>query len=123
MGELDGKYRITSTTNYKGPIERKSDGETEIRNGQTSRVDNSGIQWTSRFKILNETEVEMISTADPHDAKANAALLRPDGSPTLEPVSYHAILKLSRKGDKIQMSGQIHYGEEIVFLTLRKIGD
>ncbi|HTK84173.1 MAG TPA: hypothetical protein VL625_03720 [Patescibacteria group bacterium] len=123
MGDLDGRYRITSTTNYKGPIERKSDGETEIRNGQTSRIDDSGIQWTSRFKILSETEVEMIATADPHDAKASAALLRPDGSPTLEPVSYHAILKLSRKGDKIQMSGQIHYGDEVVFLTLRKIGD
>jgi hypothetical protein len=123
MNELDGRYRITSTTNYKGPIERKSDGETEIRGGQTSRIDASGIQWTSRFKVLSETEVEMISTADPHDAKANAALLRPDGSPTLEPVSYHAVLKLSRKGDKIQMSGQIHYGDEVVFLTLRKIGD
>jgi hypothetical protein len=123
MGELDGKYRITSTTNYKGPIERKSDGETEIRNGQTSRIDDSGIQWTSRFKVLNEAEVEMISTADPHDAKANSALLRPDGSPTLDPVSYHAILKLSRKGDKVQMSGQIHYGDEVVFLTLRKISD
>lgn len=123
MNDLDGRYRITSTTNYKGPIERKSDGETEIRDGQTSRIDESGIQWTSRFKVLSEAEVEMISTADPHDAKANAALLRPDGSPTLEPVSYHAILKLSRKGDKIQMSGQIHYGDEVVFLTLRKIGD
>lgn len=121
MNELDGRYRISSTTSYKGPIERKSDGETEIRDGQTSRIDDSGIQWTSRFKVLSETEVEMVSTADPHDAKANAALLRPDGSPTLEPVSYHAVLKLSRKGDKIQMSGQIHYGDEVVFLTLRKI--
>jgi hypothetical protein len=121
--ELDGTYQITSTSNYKGPLERKHDGITRIQNGQTARIDDSGIQWTSRFKVLSDTEVEMISTADPHDAKADAALLRPDGTPTLDPVSYHSVLKLSRKGDRIQMSGQIQYGDEIVFLTLRRTGD
>jgi hypothetical protein len=31
-------------------------------------------------------------------------------------------LKLARKGDKIQMSGQIEYGNDVIFLTMRKTG-
>ena len=33
------------------------------------------------------------------------------------------VLKLARKGDKIQMSGQIEYGADVVFLTMRRIGE
>jgi hypothetical protein len=120
---LDGKYRISSVSNYEGPLERRSDGVTEIRNGETARFDDNGILWRSRFTPRGEDEVEMTSVADPSEAKPGAALKRPDGSPTLEPVTYGAILKLSRKGDKIRISGQVQYGNEIVILTLSRIGD
>ena len=121
--ELDGTYQVTSTSSYDGPLAQKSDGETEIRNGQTRRRDTNNVLWTSTFKILSDTEVEMTSTADPREAKSDFALTRPDGSPSYEPVTYTAILKLARKGDKIQMSGSISYGNDIVMLTLRKIGN
>ena len=120
---LDGKYQVTSTSSYEGPLERRSDGSTEIRGGKTSRMDGNSVIWTSEFKILSETEVEMISVADPSRAKGDFALIRPDGSPTREPVTYRTIMKLARKGDKIQMSGRIEYGDEITLLTMRRTGD
>jgi hypothetical protein len=123
MSELDGKYQVSSTSNYDGPIERKSDGVTEIRDGQTLRFDENGVMWTSRFTVLNDKEVEMVSVADPAEARRDFALLQPNGVPTREPVTYRSVLKLARKGDKIQLSGQIEYGNEIVFLTMRKIVD
>jgi hypothetical protein len=121
MSDLDGKYNVSSTSSYGGPLERKSDGMTEIRDGKTSRTDDNGVLWSSTFTILGETEVEMVSIADPARARADYALTRPDGVPTREPVTYRTVLKLARKGDRIQMSGQIEYGNDIVFLTMRKI--
>jgi len=119
---LDGKYLVTSTTDYKGPLEKKSDGETEIRDGQTRRYDRANCLWTSKFSIVSETEVEMVSIADPKDADVDFLLTRPDGSPTREPVTYKTMLKLARKDDRIQMSGQISYGGDLTFITMRKTG-
>lgn len=120
--ELDGHYLITSTSSYDGPLERRSDGTTDIKNGQTERTDDNGVKWTSSFTVLNDNEVEMVSVADPTKSDPDFGLTRPDGTPTRDIVTYRSILKLSRKGDKIQMSGKIEYGKEIVFLTLRKNG-
>ena len=119
---LDGKYLVTSTTDYKGPLEKKSDGETEIRDGQTRRYDKANCLWTSTFTILNDQEVEMVSIADPAEADVDFLLLAPNGSPTRHPVTYKTILKLARKDGRIQMSGQIQYGKDLTFLTMRKIG-
>ncbi len=121
--ELDGKYLVSTTTNYQGPFEKKSDGETQIVNGQTNRRDEANCLWTSTFTILSEEEVEMVSVADPYEADDDFALTRPDGTPTSDAVTYSATLKMNRKGDKIQLSGKIRYGTEIVFITMRRIGD
>ncbi len=120
--ELDGTYQVTSTSNYDGPLIKKSDGVTEIRDGQTRRYDDNNVLWTSTFNIISEQEVEMIAVADPLEAKTDFLLRRPDGSPTKDPVTYRTMLRLARKGDKIQMSGQIEYGDEIVILTMRRSG-
>ena len=120
--ELDGTYQVSSTTSYNGPLAKKSDGVTEIKNGQTERRDNANCLWTSTFTILNENEVEMISVADPSEADGDFSLTRPDGTPTREPVTYKAILKLARKGDKIQLSGEVEYDNDVTLLTMRKIG-
>lgn len=121
--ELDGTYRVITVSSYDGPIERKSDGITEIRNGQTNRRDDNNILWTSTFTVMDDGQVKMVSVADPTEARGDAALVRPDGTPTRSPVTYESVMKLARKGDKIQMSGQIQYGNEIVILTMRRIGD
>lgn len=121
---LDGKYRITTTNSYQSAIEKRSDGETEIRGGQTQRMDDANCKWTSTFEIMNDNEVKMTSVADPTNAEIDFLLTAPDGSPTRNITTYEATLKLSRKGDdKIQMSGQIHYGHDVVFLTMRKIAE
>ncbi len=124
MGQhlLDGKYIVTSTTDYKGPLEKRSDGETEIRDGKTFRYDRANCLWTSAFNMISDTEVEMVSVADPEKADIDFLLLRPDGAPTRDIVTYKTILRLSRKDDRIQMSGQINYGNDLTFLTMRKIG-
>ena len=119
--ELDGTYQVSSTTSYQGPLEKKSDGITEIKNGQTERTDAANCRWTSTFTILNENQVEMVSVADPVNANSDFSLTKPDGSPTREPVTYRAILKLSRKGDRIQLSGQVEYDNDITLLTMRKM--
>lgn len=120
---LDGTYKVTTTTNYQGPLEKKSDGQTEIRNGRTSRYDKANCKWTSTFEIVDESTVRMTSLADPSEADGNFALIGKDGAPTREPVTYESELTLKRKGDKVQMSGTIEYGDELVFLTMRRIGD
>lgn len=119
--ELDGTYQVSSTTSYKGPLEKKSDGITEIKNGQTERRDGANCLWTSTFTIISENEVEMISVADPTEADGDFSLTKPDGTPTREPVTYRAKLKLARKGDKIQMSGEVEYDNDITLLTMRKM--
>ncbi len=119
--ELDGKYNVSSTSSYDGPLERKSDGITEIIDGKTLRTDGNNVQWTSTFRVLSETEVEMTSVADPSKANKDYALTRPDGTPTRDSVTYSTILKLARKGDKIQLSGRIEYGNDVILLTMRKI--
>jgi hypothetical protein len=119
---LDGKYNVTSTTDYKGPLEKQSDGQTEIRDGQTRRYDRANCLWISTFNILSDSEVEMVSVADPSEAEIDFLLTAPDGSPTRNPVTYKSILKYARKDDRIQLSGQIEYGGTLTFLTMRKTG-
>ncbi len=118
---LDGKYRISSTSTRKDDIEKRSDGETEIINGKTERYDDANCKWSSTFEIISDTEVKMTSIADPSEADIDFLLIAPDGTPTQLPVTYEATLKLSRKDEDIQISGQIDYGMDTVFLTLRKI--
>ncbi len=118
---LDGKYRISTTSSYQGPIEKRSDGETEIINSRTERLDDANCKWVSTFKVISEAEVEMVSVADPTNSDVEFLLIAPDGSPTREITTYSARLKLARKGDRIQISGQIEYGHDVVLLTMRKI--
>ena len=118
--DLDGTYLITTTSSYQGPLRKQSDGITEIKDGQTFRIDDVGCEWNSTFSIISDSEVKMVSIADPTNAPSDFALTRTNGSPTREPVTYETTLKLQRKDDRIQMSGQIQYGDEIIFLTMRK---
>lgn len=119
---LDGHYQITSVSDYDGPLQKQSDGETHIRDSKTHRIDDAGCKWSSHFQILNDHEVKMTSHADPSQASADFLLTAQDGTPTSEAVTYEAILSLKQQGDKIMMSGSINYGRETVVLTLRKIG-
>ncbi len=118
---LDGTYQVTTTTSYKGPLEKKSDGQTAIENSKTERFDNANCKWTSSFEIIDDDRVKMTSIADPSNADIDFLLTAPDGTPTRKPVTYETTLKFARKGERIQMSGQIDYGNDVVFLTMRKI--
>lgn len=120
---LDGKYLVTTTNSHQSTIEKRSDGETEIQESKTHRLDDANCEWTSTFEIISETEVKMTSIADATGADVDFLLTAPDGSLTRGPTTYESTLKLARKGDKIQISGQIEYGHDVVFLTMRKISD
>lgn len=119
---LDGVYQVTSVSDYDGPLQKKSDGQTEIRGGKTHRIDGAGCEWNSTFEVISETEVKMTSHADPSNADTDFLLIRADGTPTSEPVIYEATLSLKRMGDKIMMSGAVSDGSQSVVLTLRKTG-
>ncbi len=122
INELDGKYSVNTMSDYDGPLQKKSDGITNIKNGATHRIDAAGCEWRSTFTVQNEGEVKMTSVADPSNANRDFLLTKPNGDPTSEPVTYETILKLQRKGDKIQMTGRINYGKEIVIITMRRLG-
>ena len=123
--DLDGLYSVNTMSDYDGPLKKKSDGQTEIRDGKTHRIDDAGCEWNSTFKWIDESkaQVKMTSVADPINASPDFLLTRPDGSPTSDKVIYETILKVMRKDDRVQMTGSLKYGEETVILTMRKIGD
>ena len=122
--ELDGLYSVNSVSDYDGPLQKKSDGQTTIIDGKTHRIDEAGCEWNSTFTWIDDqkTEVKMTSVADPANANDDFLLTKPDGSPTSETVTYETVLKVMRKGDRIQMTGTINYGNETVILTMRKTG-
>lgn len=121
--DLDGVYNVNTVTDYDGPLQKKSDGQTEIINGKTHRIDQAGCEWNSTFEWVDDekTEVKMTSVADPSNADADFLLTRPDGSPTAESVTYETVLKVMRKGDRVQMTGTISYGGDTVILTMRSV--
>lgn len=119
--DLDGTYSVTSLTDYRGPLQKQSDGLTEIKDGKTLRVDEAGCEWRSTFEWVNEGQVKMTSIADPKNARLDFLLVGPNGMPTAEPQTYESMLTVKRMGDKVQMTGTISYGAETIFLTMRKI--
>lgn len=119
--DLDGTYTVTSLTSYDGPLQKQSDGITTIAGGKTHRIDEAGCEWNSTFDWISEGQVKMTSVADPKNARKDFLLVGPNGMPTAEPQTYETILTVKRKDDKIQMSGTITYGQETIFLTMRKV--
>lgn len=118
--ELDGIYRVTTVSDYDGPVPMQSDGQTRIENGTTSRTDKAGVRWTTKISLLSPTEVLFQSTADPTNAAPDFCLTKPNGELTRDPVTYEARLALSRKGDKIRISGQIEHGRIKTIITMIK---
>mgnify|MGYP003675218015 CR=1 FL=1 len=115
---LDGLYFVVTTNRNKT---NKSDSKTEIKSNRTERYDESNCKWSSLFEIISDTEVKMTSVADPRNADIDFYLSTPNGTPTRSPLTYESILRLARKGDKIQMSGQIDHGGGLIFLTMNRI--
>ncbi len=118
--ELDGKYRVSTVSDYHGPVPMKSDGVTEIKDGKTHRIDAAGCKWTSTFTFLNEDEVQFESTADPSEASSDFLLTNARGELTEDPVTYTTTLKVTRKGDKIRLSGNIQNGNTLTVITMTR---
>jgi hypothetical protein len=119
--DLDGKYRITTISDYQGPLPLQSDGETEIVEGRTDRFDKKGCHWTTRLTILNDNEVKFEATADPLEADDDFLLIGANGMPTREPVDYMTVLNVAQKDGRIRLSGQIEHGKIITVITMIKI--
>ena len=119
--DLDGKYRVTTVSDYSGPAPMKSDGFTEVSNGQTRRTDANSVQWTTQLTVISDHEVKLTSTADPKDAKKHFLLTGENGQLTNDPVVYTALLKVARKGDDLRLSGTIQHGKTSTVITMTKI--
>jgi hypothetical protein len=119
--DLDGRYRITTVTDYKGPIPMQSDGETDIVDGRTDRIDKKGCRWTTTLTVLSDSEVKFESVADPLEADDDFLLIGPSGAPTREPVEYSAVLKVAQKDGRMRLSGQIEHGKILTVITMIKL--
>lgn len=119
--DLDGTYRITTISNYDGPVEKKSDGTTEIKDGRTHRVDEAGCVWTSELIPISENQVKFVSTADPTNANPDFCLTAENGQLTRDPVTYSTVLDMARMGEKIKLSGQIEHGAMTTIITMIKM--
>lgn len=120
LKDLDGQYRVTTVSDYNGPVPMQSDGVTEIKNGETDRVDKAGCKWHTKLTVLNDDEVQFESIADPSEASADFCLTKPNGELTRDPVTYTTVMKVARKGDKIRLSGQIENGRVTTVITMMK---
>ncbi len=121
LEDLDGQYRVTTISDYHGPVPMKSDGITEIRGGKTHRRDEAGVEWTTQLSVLNDQEVQLTSTADPRGARQDFLLTKENGELTNNPVTYTAVLKVARKDNKIRLSGAITHGNISTVITMAKI--
>ena len=121
LKDLDGRYRVTTVSDYTGPLPMQSDGETEIRDGRTGRVDKKGVRWETVLTMVSDDEVRFESTADPSDADDDFCLTGDDGAPTRDPVLYSTVLKVARKDDRIRLSGRIEHGKVVTVITMVKI--
>lgn len=119
--DIDGQYRVSTVSDYTGPVPMQSDGVTEIKDGKTHRVDAAGCVWRTEITVLSDSEVEFKSTADPSNAKPDFCLTRENGELTRDPVTYTTIMKVARKEDKIRLSGQIQHGKIITVITMTKV--
>lgn len=120
ISELNGTYRITTISNQHSPIEKRSDGITELVGGKTYRKDNAGCIWRSEMTFINENTLSFVSTADPSDAADDFCLTNAHGDLTRDIVTFTAELNIARKGDKIKISGQIEHGAETIVITMMK---
>lgn len=121
LQDLDGQYRVTTVSDYQGPVPMQSDGVTEIKNGETDRVDKAGCKWHTKISVISDDEVKFESTADPTDAAPDFCLTKENGELTRDPVTYTTIMKVARKGDKIRLSGQIENGRVTTVITMTKV--
>ena len=121
LKDLDGQYRVTTISDYTGPIPMKSDGVTEVKDGKTRRIDKAGVEWTTVFTVMSDQEVRMESTADPAGAARDFLLTKENGELTHDPVTYTTLLKVARKGSKISLSGHIHHGKVMTSITMLMI--
>ncbi len=121
LEDLNGKYRVTTISDYQGPVPMKSDGITEIKNGQTQRTDAAGVKWTTQLAVMSDGEVKLTSTADPGGASKDFLLTSETGELTHDPVVYTAVLKVSRKDNAIRLSGTIQHGKISTVITMAKM--
>lgn len=119
--DLDGTYTVTSLTSYQGPLQKQSDGITEIKGGKTMRLDAAGCEWRSTFTWVDENTVKMTSVVDPALADDGFQLKDADGNPTSEPQTYETVLNVKREGEALQLSGTISSDGQNALLIMRKV--
>ena len=61
------------------------------------------------------------STADPENAVPEFLLTNTRGELTHSPVTYTTTMKVTRKGDKIRLSGNIQHGSILTMITMTKV--
>jgi hypothetical protein len=121
VDDLEGKYIVKSETSDGGPYIVNGDGETEIRNGLTFRLDRNGFIWESSFSVMGPKLVLMESTLDPSRAGDDAYIKDEKGNPTKAIVTYRTVLEVGYESDRLVMEGIIEHGGETTRVKLIKV--
>ena len=118
---LDGTYRVDSHAVDGQALIPYSDDKTVIHNGMTFHKDASGFIWESQFTIINDHQVEMLTTVDPSHGGSDAFVIDANGNPTKGMVTYKTLLDARDENGTLVLRGDIHHSGSVTAVTLTKI--
>lgn len=120
---LDGTYNVRIHAKNGQGLIPNGDGQTVIHNGMNFHKDTKGFIWESHFTILNDHQIEMITTVDPSHGGSAAFLIDASGNPTKSMVTYQTVLEASQENGVLLLQGDIHHSDSTTHITLAKKSD
>ncbi len=117
---LDGTYSVQSHAVNGPALIPNGDGRTTIHNGMNFHKDTNGFIWESQFTILNDHQVEVVTTVDPSHGSSDAFVIDANGNPTKGMVTYKAVLEAAHENGALVLRGDIHHSDSVTTVTLTK---
>lgn len=117
---LDGKYSVQSHAQNGHALIPHGDDHTTIQNGMTFHKDANGFIWESQFTIINDHQVEVVTTVDPSHGDSAAFVIDANGNPTKGMVTYKAVLDASHDSGTLVLRGDIHHSDSVTTVVLTK---
>lgn len=117
---LDGTYSVQSHALNGHALIPSGDGHTTIHNGMNFHKDANGFIWESQFTIINDHQVEVVTTVDPSHGGSAAFVIDANGNPTKGMVTYKAVLDASHDNGALVLRGEIHHSDSVTTVILTK---
>lgn len=118
---LDGTYSVQSHAVNGPALIPHGDGHTTIHNGMNFHKDGKGFIWESQFTIINNHQIEVITTVDPSHGGSDAFVIDANGHPTKGMVTYKGVFEASQENGALVLRGDIHHSDSVTTVTLTKV--